>query len=171
MLQRDSFADPELIRSVYRYVSYRIGDGPDAEDATSETFERALRYRGSYDPGRGKPVSWLLGIARRVLADRGSAPVGGASFEEGQGPDVAAEAVDRITLRAALARLDERDHELLALRYGADLKVRDIGTALGMTTGAVKVALHRAVGRLREQLGSEVRGEQSPSPPEAAETL
>ena len=46
---RDVLADPRpLIERVYGYVAYRIGDGPDAEDVTSETFERALRYRDSY---------------------------------------------------------------------------------------------------------------------------
>jgi DNA-directed RNA polymerase specialized sigma24 family protein len=54
----DPLADVErLIRRVYGYVAYRIGDGPDAEDVTSETFERALRYRSSYDPRRGDPAA------------------------------------------------------------------------------------------------------------------
>ena len=66
MLRRDPLANPEpLIRRVYAYVAYRVGDGPDAEDLTSETFERALRYRKSYDPRKGEPVAWLLGIAKR----------------------------------------------------------------------------------------------------------
>jgi RNA polymerase sigma-70 factor (ECF subfamily) len=60
---------PALIRRVYSYVAYRIGDGPDAEDVTSEVFERALRYRRSYDPARGAPLAWLLGIARRCVED------------------------------------------------------------------------------------------------------
>ena len=50
MLARDPLANLEpLIKSVYAYVAYRIGDGPDAEDVTSEAFERAFRYRESYD--------------------------------------------------------------------------------------------------------------------------
>jgi len=46
MFERDPLANPEpLIRRVYAYVAYRIGDGPDAEDVTSATFELiALRY-------------------------------------------------------------------------------------------------------------------------------
>ena len=55
----------EAIRRVYAYVAYRIGDGPDAEDVTSETFERALRYRDSYRSSKGEPVGRLIGIARR----------------------------------------------------------------------------------------------------------
>ena len=66
-LSRDPLAHPDaLIRRVYAYVAYRLGDGPDAEDVTSEVFERALRYRGSYDREKGDPISWLLGIARRA---------------------------------------------------------------------------------------------------------
>ena len=60
----DPLADPApLIRRVYAYVAYRVGDGPEAEDITSETFERALRYREKYDSHKGTPAAWLLGIA------------------------------------------------------------------------------------------------------------
>ena len=62
MFRVDPLRNPEpLIRRVYAYVAYRIGDGADAEDVTSDTFERALRYRKSFDPSRGEPISWLLG--------------------------------------------------------------------------------------------------------------
>ena len=41
MFRVDPLANPEpLIKRVYAYVAYRVGDGPDAEDLTSETFER-----------------------------------------------------------------------------------------------------------------------------------
>ena len=45
--------------------------------------------------------------------------------------------------------LDERERELVALRYGADLSARQIGELLGLKTNAVEVALHRALRRLR----------------------
>jgi DNA-directed RNA polymerase specialized sigma24 family protein len=49
MPSRDPLRDPEqLIPRVYAFVAYRLGDGPDAEDVTSETFARALRYQDSY---------------------------------------------------------------------------------------------------------------------------
>ncbi|MBA3329389.1 MAG: hypothetical protein H0T39_00705 [Actinobacteria bacterium] len=83
-------ADPHrLIRRVYAYVAYRLGDGPEAEDATSQTFERALRCRRTYDEARGEPVSWLLGIARNVIAERLSAP----RLEPVEPPDVEARGV------------------------------------------------------------------------------
>src|SRR5918996_6577270 len=68
--KHDPLADPApLIRRVYAYAAYRLGDPQEAEDVTSEVLERALRYRGSYDPRKGQPVTWLLGIASRCVAD------------------------------------------------------------------------------------------------------
>jgi RNA polymerase sigma-70 factor (ECF subfamily) len=150
-------AHPEaLIKRVYAYVAYRIGDGPDAEDATSAVFERALRYRDSYDWRKGTPVSWLIGIARREID---SALAGRPLLDDGQGfvehpapGDLADDAARRLTVAAAVASLDARDRELVALRYGADLTAREIGELLGMQTNAVEVALHRALARLRVEL-------------------
>lgn len=151
---RDPFADPRpLIRRVYSYAAYRLGDGPDAEDVTSETFERALRYRESFDPRRGEPVTWLIGIARRCVADAAlhrELPVEEPPERSVEGHEQAA--VQRLELAAALAGLDERERELIALRYGSDLTARQIGELLDMRTNAVEVALHRALVRLRREL-------------------
>jgi RNA polymerase sigma factor (sigma-70 family) len=156
-MARDPLADPgPLIRRVYAYVAYRIGHGAEAEDVTSETFERALRYRGSYDPKRGEPVAWLIGIARRSIegARLRPEPVADAA-ETADTTDVEAETVERLTLQAAVDRLDERDRELIALRYGSDLSARQIGEVLELRTNAVEVALHRALARLRKLLEGE----------------
>jgi RNA polymerase sigma-70 factor (ECF subfamily) len=165
MGRRDPLADPgPLIRRVYAYVAYRVGDGPDAEDLTSEVFERALRYRSSYEPGLGGPLPWLIGIARRCIDGRRLLPVsaGPAGFEEAGLDDIETAAVDRLTLAAAVATLDQRGRELVALRYGADLSARQIGTILGLQTNAVEVALHRALARLRSELERRERGHDLP---------
>ena len=157
---RDPLADPELlIRRVYAYVAYRIGDGPEAEDVTSETFERALRYRDSFDSRRGDAAAWLIGIARRCIADSALA----SQQTTDQVPDAETPerledaAAARVDMARRLARLDERERELLALRYGADLTAKQIGELLGLRTNAVEVALHRALGTLREQIEGEQR--------------
>ena len=155
MLRRDPLADPEpLLRRVYSYVAYRIGPGPDAEDVTSETYARALRARDTYDPARGTPVAWLIGIARRCLAEALAA----RPLLSAERPDVAdagdleERSIRRLSLAAAVESLDEREQELIALRYGADLSARRIGEILGLRTNAVEVALHRALLRLRDRL-------------------
>jgi RNA polymerase sigma-70 factor (ECF subfamily) len=151
-MRRDPLAHPErLIRAVYAYVAYRVGPGMDAEDITSDVFERALRYRESYDPKRGEPMAWLIGIARRCVNGAYAGPHhGSASVEDRAAPgDLAEDAVRRLSLLDAVSQLGERDRELIALRYGADLTGRQIGSMLDMSPNAVDVAMHRAVGRHR----------------------
>ena len=162
-MRRDPLAHPErLIRAVYAYVAYRVGAGPDAEDITSEVFERALRYRDSYDPQRGEPTAWLIGIARRCVNGAAPAPsvVLHSSVEERAAPgDLADDALRRLSLLEAVSQLNERDRELIALRYGADLTGRQIGELLDMSQNAVDVAVHRAVERLRQALDGPVGSE------------
>ena len=153
MLRGDPLANPEpLIRRVYSFVSYRLGDGPDAEDVTNDTFERALRYRDSYDRRKGEPITWLLGIARRCIDDTLSNRVPFAEPPELEAPGHEEDSLRKLELNRALAALSDRDQELLALRYGGDLSARQIAELLEQKTNAVEVALHRALERLRRQL-------------------
>jgi RNA polymerase sigma-70 factor (ECF subfamily) len=167
-MSRDPFTDPRpLIRSVYAYVAYRIGDGPDAEDVTSETFARALRYRDSYDAGKGPAIGWLIGIARRCLADLALRKPLAELDETTDLPaagDLAADAVRRLTVRAAVARLDDAGRELIALRFGADLTARQIAELTGKNTHAVEVALQRTLERLRQALTDADRPAPMPRP-------
>ena len=166
----DPLAHPEnAIRKVYAYVAYRIGPGPDADDIVSETIERALRYRSSYDERKGSGAAWLAAIASNVLAD--------AARERGLVSDVGPEsagavedfssgAIRRLELREAIALLDDRSRELLALRYGADLKAREIAELLGLRANTVEAALSRLIIRLRSILDANgpSQGSEAPQP-------
>jgi RNA polymerase sigma factor (sigma-70 family) len=170
---RDPLADPgPLIRRVYAYVAYRVGDGSAAEEITSRTFERAVRYRTSYDPDKGTPLAWVIGIANRCLSDRVPAatipldeapdPIAPGDFEEG--------ALVRVELARALATLDERSRTLIALRYAADMTARQIAEILEMTPHAVEVALGRALEKLERRLDrAPGRGLTDPDSARAAE--
>lgn len=142
----------DSISRVYAYAAYRIGPGPDAEDVTSETFERAIRYRASFDPKRGDSSSWLIGIARRVIADRAmrALPTDVVPHESVEGPE--AHSLRAIDLAAAVATLGERDREIIALRFGADLTAKEIARVLELRANTVEVALHRALSTLRVEL-------------------
>ena len=168
MRHKDPLSNPSgLIRRVYSYVAYQLGDGPDAEDVTSDVFERALRYRSSYDDSRGGPLPWLFGIARRCVNDALASrpPIADAEVsEQASSEDLAGESVQRIAITDAIERLDERGRELIAMRYGADLTARQIGEVLGLKTNAVEVALHRTVARLRAELETPPPETRSPRP-------
>jgi len=130
-------------------VAHCVGHRVDAEDVTGEAFERALRYRQTFDSRKGEPIAWMLGIARNcvydaMLQDRPKLtqpdPVAKADVEE--------EIVSRVTLEEALATLSAQDRELIALRYGSDLSPREIAKLLDRRRNAIDVALSRARGRL-----------------------
>ena len=165
---RDPLHNPEpLIRRVYSYVAYRIGHGPEAEDITSETFARALRYRDTYDPSRGTPVTWLIGIARRCVHEAAAQPRSASDLPDSAEPsDMAADADERLTVQEAVSRLGERDRELIALHYGADLTAKQIAQRLELGTGAVEVGLHRARSRLRAIMHDQSQAGRDESPEE-----
>jgi RNA polymerase sigma factor (sigma-70 family) len=122
-------------------------------------LERALRYRKSYDRSKGEPAAWLLGIARRcvnaALAARAADQRAPELVEAADGRSVEEDSVRRLTLAAAMVKLSDKDQELLALRFGADLTAAQIAGIMDAKTNAVEVALHRALDRLRSILESQ----------------
>jgi RNA polymerase sigma-70 factor (ECF subfamily) len=151
----DPLVDAEqLILRIYAYVAYRLGSGAEAEDVVSATFERAVRYRHTYNRRRGEPIAWLVGIARHCMDDALAARARGSQLvvEDEVTSGFEDASIARLELRDAVARLGHRDQELIALRYGADLSVKSIARLIGSRPNAVDVALHRALGRLRGEL-------------------
>ena len=114
----------QLIRRVYRYVAYRIGDGPDADDVTSDVFELAVRYRSRFDPQRGEAAAWLLGIARRAVADHLADRSMAAAHEVPEQPDktdVEGESLQRLSMIEVLGGTRARPRTALpTLRRGLD---------------------------------------------------
>jgi RNA polymerase sigma factor (sigma-70 family) len=152
--RRHPLDNPEpLIRRVYAYTAYRIGPGPDAEDVTSEVFERALRYEHTFDEKKGEFVGWLLGIARRCvdqhLMQPNTLPLDPAP--PAAPDDVETEVVERVALHDAMSELGDRDRELVSLHY-AGLNGGQIAELLDARRNTIDVALHRALARLREIL-------------------
>ncbi len=148
----DPLADVEsLVRDVYAYVAYRVPNPSDAEEITSAVFERAIRYRKTYDASKGSPIAWLIGIARTQIAEQQSRRhhTELELTEAVDDADLEASSLERLTLHDAVRSLDDRSRELIALRYGIGLSTREIAAEMGLEENAVNVALHRARERLR----------------------
>ena len=154
----DPLARPEpLIRRVYAYAAYRLGDGPDAEDATSDTFERALRYRSSYDQRKGDPIAWLLGIARRCVDDvlAGRRPSAELVDEHAAPGDLEPETIRSLAVRGAVQTHNNQTQKQNTHQNNTNQTTHQNAELLGERTNTVEVALHRAVGRLRVALADE----------------
>jgi RNA polymerase sigma-70 factor (ECF subfamily) len=152
----------ELYRSsrddVYAYAVGLLRDRTAAEDVTATAFERAYRKRSRFNPSRGEPRAWLFGIARNAALDE--------LRRRGRQAELTAEPVDllhapldesaeanerRLALSAALASLEPRERELIALKFFAGLANTEIAEVLGLTESNAGTKLHRAVTKLREE--------------------
>ncbi len=143
---------------IYNFFRYRVGDGPLAEDLTSETFEKAWRNRARYRHDLSAFSTWLFTIARRIAIDHYRKPQVELPLEDFPHlpaeltlEDAAFQQADFARLSALLTRLEDRDRELVALKYGAGLTNRTIAGLTGLSESNVAVILHRVVHALRQQ--------------------
>ncbi len=142
---------------VFAYVATLLRDRAAAEDVTAAAFERAYRRQRSFRPERGSARAWLFGIARNAALDelrrrqRSAALAAEPADLEAQAPEDGAEAaVRRAAVRAALATLDPRERELIALKFHAGLDNAELATVLGVSVTNAGSRLHRAMTKLRE---------------------
>ncbi len=151
----------EQLPRVYAYIAYQVLDVADAEDLTQQTFERALTHWSEFDARRATVGTWLLSIARNLVIDehraRGRRP---ANVPLGATPSADAEETSppprdpgvSPELERALAALDDRERDLIALRYGAELAGPRIAELTGLTLANVQQILSRARKTLRHEL-------------------
>jgi RNA polymerase sigma factor (sigma-70 family) len=142
---------------VYSYVASLVRDPAAAEEVTATAFERAYRKRSRFDPSRGEPRAWLFGIARNAALDelrhRGrQAELGAEPADLASAPaHESAEASERrLALTGALATLEPRERELIALKFFAGLTNAEIAQVLGIGESNAGTKLHRAMTKLRE---------------------
>jgi RNA polymerase sigma-70 factor, ECF subfamily len=144
----------EHVWRVYGFFAYRLGQRDSAEDLTQATFERALRAWSRFDPRRASESTWLLAIARNLLIDHYRRDRSSLTepIEEDLAPVVPGPDEQRMTspeLLHALARLSERDREVLALRFGGDMSGPEIAKVLNLSLANVQQILSRSLRKLR----------------------
>ena len=154
----DTYAKP-----IYRYHHSRVGNAPDAEDLTAQTFlaviESLVRYQH-----RDNFTAWIFQIARNKLMDHfrrnhnqgeiHESVVDPAQVDPAQGDVLEAVVRDesRARLKSLLHLLDEEERELIRLRYTAELSFVEIAQLLGRKEDAVRKAIRRILDRLSIQM-------------------
>jgi RNA polymerase sigma-70 factor, ECF subfamily len=146
------------VAPVYGYCYHRLGTKEAAEDATSLVFAKALTSLPSHHGGSFR--AWLFGITHHVVADalrtRGpDEPLDAATVVVDASPSLEELVLvdeDRRLLRHLLAQLPPGQRRIVELRL-AGLTSAEIGLALGRSRGAIDVAYHRALVRLRTLVG------------------
>ena len=147
----------------YRYSRGRLGHFPGgihladdvAQDICLAVLHALPRFRDT-----GRPFeAFVYGIASHKVADAqraaGRHPIPADELPDTVDDEPTPEdrAVRRCDLEAAshlLEQLPPRLREVMLLRVAAGLSAEDTGAALDMTAGAVRVAQHRALARMRQ---------------------
>jgi RNA polymerase sigma-70 factor, ECF subfamily len=147
---------------VVRYCRARLGRISGhyhaADDVAQEVCMAVLSALPRYQD-MGRPfASFVFGIASHKVADamRSAARMAIPTEDLPDGPDdrpgpeeTAVAGLEAERARALLARLPMHQRELLVLRVLSGMTAEETGHALGMSAGAVRVAQHRALARLR----------------------
>jgi RNA polymerase sigma-70 factor, ECF subfamily len=139
---------------VYGYVVRRTANRAEAEDITSEVFERALTNISRFE-WRGAPfAAWLYRIAANALVDRRRQTARDSAEPPPDVPD--GREPDEIERRAMLSQLVERladpQRQVIEMRFIEGKSIREIAAALGRSDGAVKQLQLRALENLRKSM-------------------
>lgn len=151
----------ELFRTQYESMvglaKLLVDDRRDAEEIVQEAFVRTyanwdrVRNREQPAPYVRRTVINLArsGIRRRQVARRHLRPVP----EPVRGAEsLAVTADDRRAVREALSHLPRRQREVVVLRYFLDCSTEETADLLGISAGAVKTHVHRAMAALGQRL-------------------
>jgi RNA polymerase sigma factor (sigma-70 family) len=150
----EEFFDRLLPRAV-AVAAGLLNDRSAAEDAAVEALARAY-----VEWGRVSSLSYRDAWALRVTANVAYDVVRKAGRERrvvSQAParDAIETATLRVTLVPALRKLTRRQREAVVLTHLVGLTYEEVALVLGCTAGTVKVHVHRALVRLRVELGGE----------------
>src|SRR5262249_30283841 len=150
-------------RLTFSLIFRIVGNRPDAEDVLTDVFWQIWQQSPRYDASRGKPIAWLLTIARTRAID--SLRSSGRQQEKtelfdpqkdspasGGERDIFALADTRQAVQDALQTLPEQQRIPLEMAYFQGMSHTEIASALGQPLGTVKDRIRTAMLHLRKRL-------------------
>ena len=143
----------ENFARVYGFIARRVRNRQEAQDLTSQVFERALRNLHRFE-WRGTPfAAWLYRMASNAIADHYHAK---ARELPRQDPEITTDEMEHAERRAILSRCLERlpqeQRHVVVMRFLEERSIRDIATQLGKSEGAIKQLQWRALQKLRAEM-------------------
>ena len=155
------------VQGVFRFVYYRVGSRPLAEDITSETFARGLRSIQRFN-WQGKDFgAWLTTIARNLIADHFKSSRSRLEVVTEVLPEnttlVASPEQDVLSLISnellyeAVNQLPKEQRDCVLMRFIQGLSIAQTAAALGRSEGAVKQLQLRAIRGLSKLVSEDIR--------------
>ena len=161
-LDQDALAEvhDRYYAAIYRYIALRVHDVKTAEDLTSEVFLRLLNALRDRTAPQNTLRGWLYGVASYVLKEHyrnkkrhnfsllhENIPVTTESLD--QQVDTT---LDFEKVRGAIQGLTEDQQNVLALRFGLGLPIREVAQTMGRSEGSIKMLQARAITAVSQRL-------------------
>jgi RNA polymerase sigma factor (sigma-70 family) len=146
--------------AVFKYFRYRGADSDTANELAAAVFERALAKINTFDPRKAAFNTWIFSIAHNMGINHWKAQIRAqaVSIDQAQpGLDLPPEDAiihqEGITaLLTALSELDEREREVVGLKFTGALTNRQIAGLVNLTANNVGVILYRALHKMKLEL-------------------
>jgi RNA polymerase sigma-70 factor (ECF subfamily) len=166
--------------ALLRFTDRLLSDRGLAEEVTQEVFVKLISRAHQYD-GRAEVSSWLFAIAANACRDRRRrdrrapvVPIDALPEPAERGEGVERMLIDRErreAVRRALAELSEEQREALVLARYHGLPYAEIAEILGITVGAVKTRIFRAVETLKARFSEGAVSWNASNSPNARSTV
>lgn len=154
-------------KRVYNYTYYRVNSQETAEDLTSQIFEKIMINFNTYKKQKSKFEVWMFSIARNNINDyfrkqkRHKIISIDSIFDlesSDKGPeDLIINKERNSKLMNALNILDVKERNIIAYKFGADLKNTEIAEILNISESNVGVKLHRIMKKLKSEMEKEAK--------------
>ncbi|MFE5322036.1 sigma-70 family RNA polymerase sigma factor [Paenibacillus sp. NPDC056579] len=152
-------------KRVYKYICYRINNHYAAEDLCSQVFEAVISKYDSFSPEKSNFEVWLFAIARNSVADYFRMQKRRADFSlnsilnrvfpKPSPEDIVIRDDNHRALFKALAKLNDKERHIIAMKYAAGLKNSEIAELMGVSGSNIGVVLYRSLKKLHKELDLE----------------
>ena len=136
------------------YIRSKINSAQDAEDLTADVFVKVFEKLGTFDESKASLSTWIYTITRNTLTDYFRTRKVFAEIPETMETDTSVEddvcnAEMLETLAKALETLDERERDIVILRFYSGKTLREISSQMGISYAYVKVLQNKAFEKIK----------------------
>ena len=149
----------QYYKNVYRYILFRVTYHYDAEELTNDVFVKAIRNQKKYNPCYSMEA-WLIGIAKNTVTDYlrknmrlkfvSLDDVTGLNSADRQPEEIAVTNEEVKQLVSAMAKLKDKERQILSMKFATDLKHKEIADVLGISEVNARVRAHMALNKLKK---------------------
>lgn len=141
---------------VFGYLRARMNSVQDAEDLTADVFVKIFEKYETFDASKASLSTWIYTVTRNTLRDHFRTR---KTYEEipetmaAEGDSLEDEVCNAQMLQVlarALDKLEERERDVIILRYYSGVTLKEIAEKMGISYAYVKVLQNKALQKLRE---------------------